>query len=226
MKLNLKIFHRLRLHLFIVPKSLAPLGLMTILGLGGVNWLVISYLTPQVAQAHTAQTEVTLSVQPEESFQTLVQRAEAVARAATQRLFDRDILITDVEVTVLGQNDGQIVPLLKVEVSRQAWRTQPEASHWATYFTNASNLLQFGQTTAVDAQPPAPSPAQTQTQSQFETEDDTEELPTPPNTELLEPGVGVTENDTETPEDELETESLDEEAEDELETETLREEIE
>jgi hypothetical protein len=168
MKLNLSVFHRLRSKIAAPTQSLAPVGLMTLLGLSGVNWLVLSSLTAQVAQAYTARTEITLTAQPGESFPTLVRRAETVARAATQRLFDRDILVTDVAVTLLGQNDGQIVPLLSVDVSRQAWRAQPEANRWATYFRNASTLLGFGQTTTTaESTPP------TLTQPQVNGEDST-----------------------------------------------------
>lgn len=155
MKLNLKLFHRLHSQISAPGQSLASVGLMTLLGLSGVNWLILSPLTPQSAQAYTARTEITLTAQPGESFQTLVRRAEAVARAATQRLFDRDILVTDVAVTILGQNDGQVVPILSVDVSRQGWRAEPEASRWATYFRSASSLLEFRETPTVEAQDPA-----------------------------------------------------------------------
>lgn len=222
MKLSLSIFYRLGLRSLTPSKSLIPLSLMSLISLGGVNWLVISTITPKVAQAYTAQTEVTLTAQPGESFQTLVQRAEAVARAATQRLFDRDISVTDVDITILGQNDGQIVPLLNVEVSRQAWRTQPEVSYWATYFTNASTLLQFGQTTTVESQPTAPSTIPTQTPAAFDA-DDPEVQTTPANVDL---GIEVIEGDRVDVREELETETLEEEVEEELETETLEEEAE
>jgi hypothetical protein len=65
------------------------------------------------------------------------------ARAAAQRSFDQDILVTDISVIVSVQSYGAIAPILSLEVSRKQWRTRPDPRRWATYFKNARTLLRF-----------------------------------------------------------------------------------
>lgn len=127
----------------IAQKRMAPVGLLTVLSFTGMGWLTIAAVAPQMAQAYTASIDVSVNRQIDETYESFLRRAEAVARAAAQRSFDRDILITDVAVTVLGQNDGAIAPILLLEVSRQSWRNRPDPQRWATYFPNTESLLGF-----------------------------------------------------------------------------------
>src|SRR4028119_1780266 len=92
----------------ITQKQLASLSLLTVLSLTGISWLLGVAVAPESAQAYTSAVNVSLSRQPGESYQSFVRRAEAVARAAAQRSFDRDILVTEVAVTIKGENDGGI----------------------------------------------------------------------------------------------------------------------
>jgi hypothetical protein len=130
----------------VTPKHIAPMGLIALLGLASVSWLTTSIVAPQVAQAYTARVNVGLTRETGESFRSFIRRAEAVARAAAQRSFDRDILVTEVAVTVVGQNNGAIAPLLSLEVSRQSWRRSPDPQRWITYFPNTDTLLGFDRT--------------------------------------------------------------------------------
>ncbi len=141
----------------IARRQIAPVSLVAILGFAGVSWLTTSAIAPQSAQAYTARADISLIRQPNESFESFLRRAEAVARAATQRSFDTDILVTDVSVTVLGQSDGDVAPVLVLEVSRQAWRSRPDPQRWATYLPNTRLLLGFEQPGAQpETQPGAP----------------------------------------------------------------------
>ncbi len=127
----------------VARKQIAPISLLAVLGFTGVSWLTTSAIAPQSARAYTARLNVSLNREPGEAFQSFLRRAEAIARAAAQRSFDRDILVTDVAITVVGQNDGAIVPLLSLEVSRQSWRRSPDPQRWVTYFPNTESLLGF-----------------------------------------------------------------------------------
>ncbi|MBD2007044.1 MULTISPECIES: hypothetical protein [Cyanophyceae] len=144
-----------------VHRFLAPLSLVGILGCTGVTWLVSSALAPQIAQAYTARVDLRMVGQPNETYEGLIRRAEAVARAAAQRSFDRDILVTDVAVMIMGQNQGAIAPILALKVNRGAWRSRPDVSRWATYFPSTKALLGFRDDVIPDSQPaPAASPQQ------------------------------------------------------------------
>jgi hypothetical protein len=140
----------------ITQQQITPLRLVLLLGFTGISWLTTATLAPQIAQAYTARVNLSINRQVGESFDSFLRRAEAIARAATQRSFDADILVTDVSVTVLGQNQGAITPILLLEVSRQSWRGRPDPQSWTTYFPDTQSLLGFEQEPVVDAEPQLP----------------------------------------------------------------------
>ena len=114
------------------------LALAALVGVGG--GLVPTLVTPPVAQAYTSRVNLLIVREPGESFETLVQRSEIIARAAIQRSFDADVLMTDVIVTVTGDNQGIAIPILMVPVSRSDWRLSPDVAQWARYFEAARAL--------------------------------------------------------------------------------------
>ena len=131
-------------------RNVPALGAATIFGLTGISWLSLEIMAPQFAQAYVARVGVNINRQPGETYKTMLVRGLAVARAAVQRSFDRDILITEVQVTISGENKGAIAPILMVEVSRQEWNNQPDAQFWVSYMPNAEALLNFE--TAIDTE--------------------------------------------------------------------------
>ncbi|MEQ8754863.1 hypothetical protein [Coleofasciculus sp. G1-WW12-02] len=129
----------------IARKQIAPLGLWVLFGCTSISWLMTAAIAPEMACAYTARVEVPLNSQPEETYANFLRRAEAVARAAAQRSFDGDILVTDVAVTIVGQHNNAIAPILLLQVSRQNWKRRPIVSFWATYFPGTQSLLEFNQ---------------------------------------------------------------------------------
>ncbi len=138
--------------------------LLVLPGLVGVSCLTTVAIVPQSAEAKTARIDVTLNREPDETYQGFMRRAEVVARAAAQRSFDSDILTTKVAITILGQNQGEIAPVLLLEVSRPSWQRRPDAKYWATYFPNTQFLLRVeepdfsAQTQPQSLEPASPSP--------------------------------------------------------------------
>lgn len=118
-------------------------GLAIVLGLGGGLGMIENAIVPQIVQAYEARVDVGLDRLPNESYQTMVQRAEQVARAAAQRSFDRDILTSQVSVIVIGRNQGAEAPILTLDVSRAEWRNRPDTRRWATYYRTSPSLLGF-----------------------------------------------------------------------------------
>lgn len=108
-------------------------------------WLATEAIAPQIVQAYTDRVDLAIDSLPEETYETILRRAEMVARAAAQRSFDQDILVTEVYVIVSAQNQGMIAPILALEVSRQEWKKRPDPQRWATYFKTARSLLLFEQ---------------------------------------------------------------------------------
>ncbi len=122
-------------------RGFAPWSLAIALGLGTIAWGTQIAIAPQVARAYTASVDISLDRQPEDTYQTFLRRAESAARAAAQRSFGSDILISQVSVVVVAENRGTIVPILKLDVSRDQWRSRPDPQAWATYYSRVKVLL-------------------------------------------------------------------------------------
>ena len=126
-------------------------------------WLTIEAIAPQVVQAYTTRVDLSLERLPSESYQSLLTRAEAMARAGAQRSFDKDLLVTDVSIIVSVQNQGTVVPVMLLEVTRSQWRSQPDTQRWATYFKVARTLLFLGNSSKNDNPPALEQPKVVQT---------------------------------------------------------------
>lgn len=116
-------------------------GLATVVGLGGGLWAIQVSLTPPAAHAYTTRVSLFVVRGQDESFEIMIRRAEALARAGAQRAFDADILVSEASVTVVGESQGISVPILTLQVTRPQWRSRPDAAYWATYFRVAQELL-------------------------------------------------------------------------------------
>ena len=121
------------------PAKVASVVLAVLMGVGSAA--VPTLVAPPAAQAYTSRVNVFLVREQGESFDTLVRRSEIVARAAVQRSFDADVLMTDVIVTIIGDNQGVAVPILTVPVSRSDWQLSPDVTQWANYFEAARYLV-------------------------------------------------------------------------------------
>lgn len=143
-------------------------SLAVLLGVAGSFCLVEATIAPQLVQAYETRVDVGLDRRANETYSMMVRRAEQIARAAAQRSFDRDILISQVSVIVIGRNQGAEAPILTLDVSRVQWRNRPDARRWATYYKTASFLLGFDDSSAIISAPvpsapvqPAPVPTRT-----------------------------------------------------------------
>nr|WP_063800880.1 hypothetical protein [Mastigocoleus testarum] len=117
--------------------------ILVVLAAGIPLWFVTEMLTPSLAKAYTARVDLAIDTLVGENYNTILRRAEAVARTAVQRNFDKDILVTDISVIVSVQHQGAIAPILELDVSRPRWRNNPDPQRWAKYFKAAKALLYF-----------------------------------------------------------------------------------
>lgn len=128
-----------------IAKKIRITNAVLLLSMAAPMWLVSEAITPQIVQAYTNRVDLEITRLPGDNYKSLLHRAEAVARAAAQRSFDKDILVTDVLIVVSAQNFGAIAPVLELNVSRTQWRNRPDPQRWAKYFKMARTLLFFGQ---------------------------------------------------------------------------------
>ncbi|BAZ10474.1 hypothetical protein NIES4071_22900 [Calothrix sp. NIES-4071] len=145
-----------------LPRSRAKIRIVKAILMLGTTvpiWVATEGIAPLKVHAYTATGDIVIDRLSEETYQNMLTRAEAAARAAAQRTFDQDILITEVSVIISGQNYGAIAPILELRVSRQQWRNRPDPKVWATYFKTARNLLLFDQAQQQPQQSQQPAPA-------------------------------------------------------------------
>lgn len=107
---------------FRCDRGLILLAMVVSLGLGGP------------ALAETPSVMVELSVSSQTPYDSVLRQAEAMARAEVARYFNQHPDSAAVEVVVLGERNGNIVPILSATVSRAEWRPQAPAQDWARLF--------------------------------------------------------------------------------------------
>ncbi len=118
------------------------LGVFSRIGsLGALVALSMALSAP--AWAEPKQISILLSSQGNQDFETLMQQAESVAGNFIQQVFTESPEITEVSVTIVGEHNGQQVPLLSSNVSRSNWQTKPNVQVWSRYFSTAESLLGF-----------------------------------------------------------------------------------
>lgn len=129
--------------------------LLTSLGLASGLWLVGTTHILQTAQAQTVN-NITIERQPNETYESLVRRAEAAARAAvTNNLAPSRGAIVDVSITVVAHDRGAIAPVLNLKTSRSG-QFSPNAAGEITYFEQARSLLRLEEDVATTTSPATP----------------------------------------------------------------------
>lgn len=114
-------------------------GAILLTGVGAIA--TVSLLMPPAAHAYTARVTLFVLRNPAESYESFLRQSEAIARAGIQRSFDADPLMSEVIITIVGENQGIAIPVMEVQVTRLQWQERPDPQFWASYYTNASVLL-------------------------------------------------------------------------------------
>ncbi len=108
--------------------------------------LVISLLSGfPVMGAESKQITYTLSSQSDRSYKALTQQAESLAEKLIEQAFAQNPQLTEVAVSIIGERNGQEVPLLAAKVSRTNWQANPQIQAWMQYFSASAVLLGFNQ---------------------------------------------------------------------------------
>lgn len=117
--------------------------ILVVSSFGAINLLSCTNATP--VKAETKQSDFTLRADGDQTFETLVQQAESLASKLIKQGFAEKSSVTEVSVTIMGERNGQEVPLLLSRVSRSSWQTEPKIQRWSVYFDRAARLLGFVQ---------------------------------------------------------------------------------
>lgn len=118
----------------------------------GVKFLVSSlgviatlFFFQPLAIAETKSLNFKLASDNNQTFTNLMQQAEILAIDSITQEFAQQSTVTEVAVPIIGERNGQEVPVLFSKVSRPDWQTKPNIQMWTKYFTKAAVLLGFNQ---------------------------------------------------------------------------------
>ena len=167
--------------------------------------------TPSSASNQTAgtrQIDFTLRSENNQTFTALMQQAEVLAKSLIERGFAESPDTTELSVNILGERDGQEVPLLFSRVSRSDWQKQPSIRQWTRYLGTSAELLGFKKPQVqqsnspvyrgTSTQPPTSPPSGTSTQPPTSPPSGTSTQPptSPPSSGTSVPsGASLEEND-------------------------------
>jgi hypothetical protein len=107
-------------------------------------------------QAEAESIVVDMSVYGQVEYGDFFRRAEAIARDEIRRQFSQNPDLADIQVVVVGDRNGEIVPILTTTVSRTQWQDTPRVSVWTKHYHASYMLLQHhqGQPTETVAKTP------------------------------------------------------------------------
>ena len=96
-----------------------------------------------IALAETKERYLTLDSDGSQSFASLVQQAEDLAKESIAREFQENPALTEVTIIITADRSRQRVPVLRSRVSRHDWQKDARIEQWTRYFADAQLLLVF-----------------------------------------------------------------------------------
>ena len=143
-----------------IPKLFSLSGLVSLsLGCGGWFTVVtVALVDSPVAIAQISQIPLTLSREPDETYPSFVQRATNLVATRLKNDFTKNSSLNQLRLVVIGQNNGNIAPVLSVNMSRQQWRSNPNPQPLINYFPDSELLLGFDAPVPATATTSTPAP--------------------------------------------------------------------
>ncbi|MGB7439451.1 MAG: hypothetical protein WA919_00150 [Coleofasciculaceae cyanobacterium] len=108
-----------------------------------ISTSVTLLITTSPASAQIRQIDITLNSSASQTFTSLIEQAEFLAKSAIDQEFAQDKSLQEVSVTIVGERNGQLVPLLITKVSRSEWQKEPKVQTWVRYLADSEVLLGF-----------------------------------------------------------------------------------
>lgn len=93
-------------------------------------------------QAEAESIVVDMSVYGQVEYEDFFGRAKAMASDEISRQFSQNPTLSEIQVVVVGDRDGEIVPILRITVSRTQWQETPRVSFFSDYYSASYALLQ------------------------------------------------------------------------------------
>jgi hypothetical protein len=143
------------------------------------HWIAVlaiglSLLIATPASAEVKSVSATVRAEGYEPFSALQQKAESLAQEAVSQAF-QDSRVTEVSVTVLGDRNGLIAPVLVARITRAQWREMALVSQWSRSLDRTEDLLGFN--LPIQQPPVATQPANSSTPDQSGNNPNTNQTP-------------------------------------------------
>lgn len=102
----------------------------------------IADTTRLTANAESKRSVVSLPIYGEVFHSNMLAQAEGLAEDEISRQFSNDSALAEVEVVVVGNYNGELVPILSVTIAREQWLSRPQVSAWiAQDYSQSSHAL-------------------------------------------------------------------------------------
>ncbi|MEO1208910.1 MAG: hypothetical protein AAFX78_05130 [Cyanobacteria bacterium J06638_20] len=98
------------------------------------------------ATAQALPVELTIDVDGQTDHNFVYQQTKNLAEQAIESTLAQDAAVSEVEVIVSAQRNGQILPLFAINAPRTGWQEQPNIDVWITWIApsfSAGSLLGF-----------------------------------------------------------------------------------
>ena len=86
---------------------------------------------------------------------SLIREADSLASQSISERFRQNPSLNMLEMTILGERNGEVIPIFSVLVSRDQWQENPQASAWAEYSSASYALLRRHEEATVVASSPS-----------------------------------------------------------------------
>jgi hypothetical protein len=96
----------------------------------------------QPARAEDERIVIDMPINGQVIHSTLIAQAESLLGEAISRQFSQNANLSTLQVDVVGDRHGEIIPVLTVTVSRAQWQANPQVSAWSRYYSASYALLQ------------------------------------------------------------------------------------
>ncbi len=104
--------------------------------------LLTTIAPPVEAKTRLLTYQLNISSNRLTTFESLLEKAESIAQDSANQSFI-DPQISEVKINISGEQEGQIVPILFLSVTRENWMRQPSVTVWAKQPGGAKTLLGF-----------------------------------------------------------------------------------
>jgi len=101
--------------------------------LAAVVILLTLFSRPALANPE-AQVLLNLTLSGGMTEEEVIARAESMANSEISDRFTSNPSLTAIEITVLGNRNGDVIPIVMTSVSRADWQANPSISAWSNYY--------------------------------------------------------------------------------------------